>query len=111
MFPAEKRGSLDPRVLRKLGLTRKQITDHDALFLSASVAIVCYKKSGITNDPQMSCYSKVESISNTHALSTGLGGSYVHTFKFLKVIEFVHLDGVIVRVCVYGSSNGAKVVI
>jgi hypothetical protein len=108
MFPASRQGCLDANLLRKLGLTKKRVTEQDALFFYQLLLPLCdTRRSGITNDKRMSFYSEVESFSNAYALSIGLGGSYGHTFKLLKVIELIHFDGVIVRDGVRGGSNGA----
>jgi hypothetical protein len=108
MFPQSRRGCLDAVLLRRLGLTKKRIEDRDALFFFQLLFPLCDpKRSGYRGDPRMAFYSEIENYSNTYAFSIGMGGSYGHSFKLLKLAELVHFDGVVIRDGVRGGSNGA----
>ena len=62
--------------------------------------------SEIWEEKRLLYYSEVEKISNLYAYQIGVGGSYGHGFKPVKIPVFFH-DGYIVRDCVYGLTSGA----
>ena len=84
------------------------VTERDYLFYyQLLLPIGDTTKSKIDNDPRMSYYSKVENWSNMYSFQIGLGGTYGHKFKNIKVEELVYHDGCIVRNGVRGGSSGA----
>ena len=84
------------------------VTERDYLFYyQLLLPIGDTTKSKIENDPRMSYYSKVENWSNMYSFQIGLGGTYGHKFKNIKVEELVHHDGCVVRDGVRGGSSGA----
>ena len=55
----------------------------------------------------MSYYNKLEEWSNLYACQIGLGGSYGHDYKNIKIAKIVRHDGCVVRDGVRGGSSGA----
>ena len=62
--------------------------------------------SKIREDKRLSYYSDVERWLNIYAYQIGLGGSYCHGFKPVKIPEIICHDGCIVRDGVRGGTSG-----
>jgi hypothetical protein len=108
LFPPTRKGQLDAKLLKVMGLTDERMKTGDALFFHQLLLPICDpKRSGIKDDARKPFYSEVERFSNIYAFSIGLGGSYGHTFKTITLDELVRFDGVVVRDGVRGGSNGA----
>eukprot|EP00957_Ditylum_brightwellii_P143647 10944371-Ditylum_brightwellii.AAC.2 len=65
------------------------------------------KNSDVCNNSQKPYYSKVEVWSSVNGYQIGLGGSYEHAFKPVKIKEHVNWDSCIIRDGVRGGRNGA----
>jgi hypothetical protein len=75
-FPDCRKGNLDYDLLKHMGLTKARLEQHDALFFFQLLFPICNPaKSGITDDPRMPFYSKVENWSQKYAATMGIGGS------------------------------------
>ena len=61
---------------------------------------------GIGNDKRTPCYHKLEEWSQHYSYQIGLGGSYSHDFKNIKIFEIVRHDRCIVCNFVRGRSSG-----
>lgn len=108
LFPSERKGCLHRSVLENLGMNGNIMRNNDFLFFYQLLFPFCdTSKSGVSNDPRLSYYSKVEEYSNLYASQLGLGGSYGHDFKSVKIPEIVRHDGCVVRDGVRGGSGGA----
>ena len=108
MFPEDRLGNLDARVLTALGLKSSTMKTNDFLFFYQLILPICNtQRSGIRNDGRLSYYSKVEEWSNLYACQIGLGGSYGHEFKNVTLKEILQHDGCIIRDGLRGGSSGA----
>jgi len=108
LFPESRKGCLDQRLLRKLGLTKRVIQDKDALFFYQLLLPMCDpRRSGIEGDPRKAFYCDVEMFSNLYFMCMGYGGAYGHAFEPVMLPELVRFDGVVVRDGVRGGSDGA----
>ena len=82
MFPKSRLGSLDVKVLKKLGLTSSTMKTNYFLFFLQLILPMCDpERSGVESDGRLPYYSKLEEWSNLYACQIGLGGSYGHEFK------------------------------
>ena len=107
-FPVARKGNLDYVLLKHMGLTKTRLVKHDAFFFWQLLFPVCDPaKSGITNDPWLPFYSKVERWSQKYAASQGIGGSYGHQCKPIMADELIHFDMAVVRDGVLGGMDGA----
>jgi hypothetical protein len=107
-FPDTQKGNLDYVLLKHMGLTKARLEKHDALFFFQLLFPICDPaKSGITNNPRMPFFSKVENWSQKYAATMGIGGSYGHEYKQVMATELLHFDMAVVRDGVLGGSDGA----
>jgi hypothetical protein len=91
-----------------MGLTKDRLMKHDASFFWQLLFPVCGPaQSGITNDPRLPFYSKVEGWSQKYAASIGIGGSYGHESKPVLASDLLHFDMAVVRDGVLGGMDGA----
>ena len=68
---------------------------------------MCYTTlSGIWEGKRPLYYYEVKKWSNVYAYQIGLGGSYIHGFKHMKLPQIVCHDGCIVRGSVRGGISG-----
>jgi hypothetical protein len=59
-----------------MALTKARVEQHDTLFFFQLFFPICDPaKSGITDNPRMPFYSKVENWSQKYAATVGIGGS------------------------------------
>ena len=65
--------------------------------------------SGIWEDKLIPYYSEVDKWSNIYLYQIGLGGSYNHGFKPVKLPGVFFHYGCIVRYCVWGGTSGRLV--
>ena len=108
MFPEGTEGSLDPNVLKKMGLTKSRMQSMDALFFLQLILPICNTKlSGIEDDPRISYYHEVETHTNSTKFASGMGASYGHNWTPTTSKELVNFDGVLVRDGVLGGTQGA----
>lgn len=112
MFPEEMKGCLDADILAKFGLNENRMgktgEDTDALFFYQLILPICNPQfSGIENDTRMSYYHEVERFTNGSKFSSGMGGSYGHSWKPVDLKELTIFDGILVRDGVLGGSQGA----
>ena len=112
IFPAERKGSLDGDLLKKLGLTINRMRDRyflpDALFFYQLILPICDpSKSGIENDPRKPFYTNVTHLSNLYKHQQQFGNIYGHHISEAAVQEFLRWDGIIVRDGIRGGTNGA----
>ena len=108
MFPEGTEGSLDPNILKKLGLTKSRMESTDALFFLQLILPICNPKlSGIEGDPRISYYHDVETHTNSTKFASGMGASYGHNWTPTTAKELVNFDGVLVRDGVLGGTQGA----
>jgi hypothetical protein len=107
-FPDNRKGKLDYDLLKKMGLTRTRLENHDALFFWQLLFPICdHKKSGIPEDPRTPFYSKVEIWTTKYAVTQGLLGTYGHDFKPVVATELLHFDMAMIRDGVLGGQGGA----
>ena len=107
-FPASRQGNLDYSLLKHMGLTKRRLLNHDALFFWQLLFPMCDpSKSGIPNDPRLPFYSNVEKWSQKYTATMGIGGSYGHSCKPLMVADLVHFDMAVIRDGVLGGMGGA----
>ncbi len=67
MFPNEQIGSLNGKLLKRMGLTQKQMQDGDALFFYQLFLPICNPdKSGIRDDPYKTFYNVVSKYKNKY---------------------------------------------
>lgn len=108
LFPKEMGGQLDVEILKKLGLTKRRMTDCDALFFFQLLLPLCDpSKSGIDQDPRMAYYTDVCRFTNANAYLSGQGSDYGHVWNNTSACELLHFDGVLFHDGVLGGSNGA----
>ena len=75
------------------------------IFILQLILPMCSTKmSGIKNDHEMPYYHKLEEWSNLYVYQIGLGGSYRHDFKNIKIAKIVRHDGCTVHDGVRGRS-------
>jgi hypothetical protein len=81
LFPKTRKGCLDAKLLKKMGLTQARMENEDALFFLQLLLPMCDPtKSGIAGDPRRPCHTNVEAWTQKHATALGLGGSCGHEF-------------------------------
>lgn len=109
LLPESRKGRLDYKLLKQLGLSKTRLLRHDPLFFYQLLLPICrIDKSDVQNDPRKPYYSSVMSWSQKYAFEMGLGGSYGHRFKEIMIPELVRFDGVLIRDGVLnGSTDGA----
>jgi hypothetical protein len=108
LFPKTRKGCLDAKLLKQMGLTQARMENEDALFFLQLLLPMCDPtKSGIDGDPRRPYYTNVEAWTQKYATTLGLGGSYGHEFKPVLAQELVHFDAALVRDGVHGGSDGA----
>ena len=101
------RGQLDEDVLTILVLKVHRMKTCDDLFLFQVLCPMYHpSKLDIFNDPRVPYFTSVESFTNIHKFSTGLGGSYEKNWKNIAVTELVLFNGILVRDGILGGSNG-----
>ena len=77
LFPENRKGCLDRKLLQMIGLDAAWRKDSYAPFLYQLILSICSViKSGIRNDLRKDYYSEVEKWSNMYAAQLGLGGAY-----------------------------------
>jgi hypothetical protein len=83
-FPDCQKGNLDYDLLKHMDLTKATLEQHDAFFFFSVAFPICdLAKSGITDNPRMPFYSKVENWSQKYATT---GGSYSHKYFDMAVV-------------------------
>ena len=112
-FPKERKGQLDVKVLKKLGITKESMLQPDGApdalkFLQLIFPICDTSRNGITDDPRLPFYSSVSHWSNLYAVGElKLGMGYGHDYKMITLDELVKWDGILMKDGVLGGSNGA----
>ena len=107
-FPDCRKGNLDYALLQKMGLTKKRLENHDALFFWQLLFPICDpKRSGIPDDPRLPFYTEVERWTTKYAATLGLFGAYGHDHKPPVCAELLHFDMAVVRDGVCGGMDGA----
>ena len=77
LFPENRKGCLDRKLLQRIGLDDAWRKDNYAPFFHQLILPICSViKSGIRNGLRKEYYSKVEKWSNMYAAQLGLGGAY-----------------------------------
>jgi hypothetical protein len=106
LFPKEMDGKLCAETLKHLGLTKTKMLDTDALFFLQLILPICNPSmSGIENDPRIAYYHDVERHTNSTKYSSGMGGSYGHSWNATTARELLMMDGILVRDGVLGGSQ------
>ena len=88
-------------------MTQHIIRERDLLFFYQLLLPLCDTPlSGIWENKRPLYYYEVDKWSNIYAYQIGIGGSYVHGFKHMKLPGIVCHDGCIVRGSVQGGTSG-----
>ena len=83
------------------------IRERDFLFFYQILLPLCDTSlSGIWDDKRIPYYSEVDKLSNIYAYQIGLGGSYGHGFKPVKLPEIVCHDWFIIRDSLWCVTSG-----
>ena len=106
LFPASRQGCLDTEVLKKLGLTKKRMVDHDALFWFQLILPLHDTTKTVEDDPRMPYFSEVEKFTGFYIWKSGTGGSYGHSVKPILVPELLAFHSALIRDGVKGGSKG-----
>jgi len=116
MFPKGREGTLNPAVLKRLGLNKERMCEADqkpdALFFYLLLLplhnIDKKENASSERDPRQPFYSKAAKWSNLYAVGElDLGSGYGHKCENVTPVELLKWDGVIVRDGVRGGSDGA----
>jgi hypothetical protein len=113
LFPQERASSLDPEILRMLGLNEQRVKDSvsgepDALFFLQLLLPLCDpEQSGVIDDPRTGYYMDVMKYSNLYKYQNGIGSGYGHRIDEVQPGEYVRFDGCVIRDGVLGGGDGA----
>ena len=88
-------------------MTQRVIRERDLLFYQPLLHLCETTISGIREDKRITYYSEVDKSTNLYAYQVGIGGSYGHRFKPVKLLDLFCHDRCIVRIGVRGGTSGA----
>ena len=89
IFPRSRKVCLNEKILNKLWMTQEIIRERDLLLFNQLMFPLCDTPlSRIQEDKRIQYYSKIEKCSNLYAYQIGLGGSYGHGFKPVKIPDY-----------------------
>ena len=115
MFPACQKGSLNGKLLAKLGLNKERMLDQedcapDALFFYQLLFCIHDKtKHTVQGNPRKPFYPHVVECTEVHAVTDLMtrGSDVGHRFKDTLPAELLHWDGMLVFDGALGGSKGA----
>ncbi|KAG7370169.1 hypothetical protein IV203_027915 [Nitzschia inconspicua] len=109
-LPSSRKGCLNYNLLRRMGLSKKRLEQHDPLFFLQLLLPICRPDaSDIEQDPRLPYYSNVMTWSQSYATKLGLGGSYGHRFKEVMIPELVRFDGALIRDGLLGGATDGAI--
>ena len=122
ILPVRRKGSLDPNIMRRLGMTQRRLEEKNAENELVPDALFFYQLllpihqidntednvSPTRNDPRQPFYAPTSKWGNLYAVGElNLGTGWGHTWENTTADELLRWDGVVVMDGVRGGSGGA----
>ena len=93
--------------MKNQGTTQGFIREREFLFYQLLLHLCDTTLSGIREYKRITYYSEVDKWMNLYAYQIGIGGSYGHSFKPMKLLDLFFHDRCIVIIGVQGGASSA----